>query len=42
MYDEFGVQTSTDNKEVSEIADVLVLAIKPYQFADEIPEIAPV
>ena len=39
---ELGVQTTTDNKEVAEKADVLVLAIQPYQFADVIPEIAPV
>ena len=42
LHEELGVQTTTDNKEVAEKADVLVLAIKPYQFADVIPEIAPV
>ena len=41
LHEELGVQTTTDNKEVAEKADVLVLAIKPYQFADVIPEIAP-
>ena len=40
LHEELGVQTTTDNKEVAEKADVLVLAIKPYQFADVIPEIA--
>ena len=42
LHEELGVQTTTDNKEVAEKADVLVLAIKPYQFADVIPEIASV
>ena len=36
LHEELGVQTTTEK------ADVLVLAIKPYQFADVIPEIAPV
>jgi len=34
LHEELGVQTTTDNKEVAEKADVLVLAIKPYQFAE--------
>ena len=38
--DELGIRITTDNKEVAEMADVLVLAIKPYQFAQVIPEIA--
>lgn len=39
---EFGVQTTTDNKEVAAKSDVLVLAVKPYQFAEVIAEIAEV
>lgn len=38
--DELGIRTTTDNKEVAAAADVLVLAIKPYQFGQVIPEIA--
>ena len=38
--DELGVQTTTDNKKVAAEADILVLAIKPYQFGQVIPEIA--
>lgn len=38
--DELGVHTTTDNKKVAAQADVLVLAIKPYQFGEVIPEIA--
>lgn len=37
---ELGVQTTTDNTRVAAEADVLVLAIKPYQFAEVIAEIA--
>ena len=37
---ELGVQTTTDNFEVATKADVLILAIKPYQFAEVIPSIA--
>ena len=40
IHEEFGVQTTSDNREVAEQVDVLVLAIKPYQFATVIPEIA--
>lgn len=36
---EYGVQVTADNAEVAKKADVLVLAIKPYQFAEVIPEI---
>lgn len=39
---ELGVHTTTDNKEVAAQADILVLAVKPYQFAGVIPEIAAV
>jgi len=39
---ELGVQTTTNNKEVVEKADVLVLAVKPFHFATVIPEIADV
>lgn len=38
--EELGVHTTTDNKKVAAQADILVLAIKPYQFAGVIPEIA--
>lgn len=40
IQEELGVQTTTDNRKVAAKADVLVLAIKPYQFADVIPAIA--
>lgn len=40
IQEEFGVQTTTENSEVAAKADVLVLAIKPYQFAEVVPEIA--
>lgn len=42
IQEELGVQTTTDNRKVAAKADVLVLAIKPYQFADVIPAIADV
>ncbi len=35
------VRVTTDNREVARAADVLVLAVKPGQFADVIGEIAP-
>lgn len=37
---ELSVETTTDNRKVAEKADVLILAIKPFQFADVIPTIA--
>ncbi len=37
--EQFGVKTTTDNKEVAESADILVLAVKPVQFEDVIGEI---
>lgn len=37
---ECGVQVTTDNTEVARKADVLILAIKPYQFEEVIAEIA--
>ena len=37
--DELSVRTTTDNAEVAGQADVLILAVKPAQFADVIPEI---
>ena len=40
--EELGVQTTTNNKEVVEKADVIVLAVKPFHFATVIPEIADV
>ena len=38
--DELGVRTTTDNKKVAEVADILILAIKPYQFEQVIPELS--
>lgn len=40
--EKYGVQTTTDNCLVAEKADVLILAIKPYQFSEVIPAIAEV
>lgn len=37
--EEFSVGTTTDNKEVAKRADVLVLAVKPFQFETVISEI---
>lgn len=37
---QFGVQITTDNRKVAAESDVLVLAIKPYQFSEVIVEIA--
>lgn len=37
---QFGVQITTDNRKVAAESDVLVLAIKPYQFSEVIAEIA--
>lgn len=37
-----GVQVTTDNVQVARQADVLVLAVKPYQFSEVIPAIADV
>lgn len=37
---ELGVQTTTDNTAVAEKADILFLAVKPFQFASVIPQIA--
>jgi pyrroline-5-carboxylate reductase len=39
IHDEFGIQTTTDNKEAAGKSDVLILAVKPAQFADVISEI---
>lgn len=36
----YGIFVSLDNKEVASAADVLFLAVKPYQFSDVIPEIS--
>lgn len=38
--EELGVHTTSDNRKAAGEADVLVLAVKPYQFAEVIPEIA--
>ena len=40
IQNKLGVQTTTDNYEVASKADVLILAIKPYQFSEVIPSIA--
>ncbi len=37
--EEFSVETTTDNKLAAEKADVLILAVKPFQFAGVISEI---
>ena len=34
-----GIETITDNKVVAAKADILFLAVKPYMFADVIPQI---
>lgn len=39
IQNEFSVQVTTDNREVAECADVLVLAVKPFQFETVIAEI---
>ena len=36
---EFGVNVTTDNAEVAKQADVLILAVKPFQFETVISEI---
>ena len=36
---ELGIQTTTDNREVAEKADIIILAVKPFQFADVIDQI---
>ncbi len=40
IHAEFGVQTTADNRQVAKKADILVLAVKPYQFEPVISEIA--
>ncbi len=40
--EELGVQTTTDNKKVASAADILILAVKPYQFEQVVPEITEV
>lgn len=42
IHAKYGVKTSTDNREIAENADVLIISIKPYQFSDVIPGIADV
>ena len=39
IQNEFSVQVTSDNKEVAQCADVLVLAVKPFQFETVIAEI---
>lgn len=41
IHRELGVQVTTDNEEVAEKADVLILAVKPYQFSEVITKVAP-
>ncbi len=36
---EYGIRTTTDNADAAERADVLILAVKPRQFAEVIPQI---
>ena len=40
IHRQLGVETTTDNRKVAEKADVLVLAVKPFQFESVIREIA--
>lgn len=40
IHAELGIQTTTDNKEVADKADLLILAVKPNQFESVIGEIA--
>lgn len=40
LHRELGVQTTTDNLEVAKKADILILAVKPFQFAYVIPPLA--
>ena len=42
IHDRLGVNTTTDNLKVAESADVLLISLKPYQYADVIPGIADV
>ena len=40
IHSRLGVNTTLDNRQVAESADVLLISLKPYQFADVIPDIA--
>ena len=42
IHDRLGVQTTRDNRQVAEAADVLLISLKPYQFDEVIPEISEV
>ncbi len=42
LHDRLGVNTTRDNREVAEKADVLLISLKPYQYADVIPDITDV
>lgn len=39
MAKEFGIRTTTDNVQVSEVSDILFLAVKPNVFAQVIPQV---
>ena len=40
IHSAYGVRTTLFNKEVANASDILFLAIKPYQFADVLPDIS--
>ena len=40
IHERTGVQTTTDNRQVAEAADVLLISLKPYQFDGVIPDIS--
>ena len=40
LHERLGVQTTTDNRQVAEAADVLLISLKPYQFDGVIPDIS--
>ena len=40
LHDSIGVQTTQDNRQVAEKPDVLLISLKPYQYADVIPDLA--
>ncbi len=40
IHDRLGVNTTRDNREVAEKSDVLLISLKPYQYADVIPDIS--
>ena len=40
LHNRLGVETTKDNRQVAEKADVLIISLKPYQYADVIPDLA--